>query len=246
MADFTDALEKVVLGTPAQDHDDPGRARPDRATTSAVTPCSACSPRAPTRSGRSRSSRAGTRSASRSRARRPTSTLLGDVPARPDHRRARRAGRRGGRLRRRHHRRRVRPRPGQPDRPADGRPVGHVPTDRARSRYCRPRDRSSRSVRRLAGRPRRPGSWWTRRPAGSSTSATSGRCELLRDNRDRLDRLAEALLRARDAGRRGGVRGGRRAAYARPDFRRTADRRPAPRGARGRPPVGLRVARHRA
>ena len=113
---------------PAQDHDDAGGAAADRATTRAATRCSACSPPAPTRCARSRSSRAGTRSASPSRARTPTSTPTpSDVPARPHRRCARRPGRRGGRLRRHQHRRRVRPRPGQPRSPGRWSAAGACP-----------------------------------------------------------------------------------------------------------------------
>ena len=60
------------------------------------------------------------------------------VPARPPGRHARRTGGRGGRLRRPHHRRRIRPRAGNPDRPPDGGPLGHVRADRAGLGAARP------------------------------------------------------------------------------------------------------------
>ena len=175
-------------------------------TTSPGTPCSACSPRAPTRCGRCRSSRAGTRSASRSRAPTPTGTRYSeDVPARPDRRRARRPGRRGGRVRRRPDRGRERPGPGQPHRPADGRPVGHVPEGRPdrgaagrghRQPFLGDSNGPSQATRELVD---------ARGRGGSSTSATTGRRDLVAQ-RDKLDRLAHALLANRDPQRGRGIR----------------------------------------
>ena len=86
--------------------------------------------------------------------------LLRDLPARPDHRRAGRPRRRGDHLRRRHHRRRKRHGTRQQHRPPDGGPVGHVPGHRPRlgpalqpgpSRRRRRRPRHQR-----AGRHRNP------------------------------------------------------------------------------------------
>ena len=54
----------------------------------------------------------------------------GQVPAGPDHRRARRSGGRGARLRRSHHRCGERSRPGDQHRPADGGSLGDVRRDR--------------------------------------------------------------------------------------------------------------------
>ena len=64
-ADFTDALEKIVLGAARRIMLSPRTSASAPPTTRRATPCSACSPPAPTRSGRSRSSRAARRSASR-------------------------------------------------------------------------------------------------------------------------------------------------------------------------------------
>ena len=212
MADFTDALEKVVLGTPRKIMMTEGGAASGPRTTRAGTRCSACSPRAPTRCGRSRSSRAGTRSASPSRARTPTSTrtrsrtcaagssarsaaeaaeevVYGDVSTGAESdldqvsRIARQMVGRWG----------MSERIG-PDRGAAGRgPGAAVPVRRLRP---------------VAGD---PGAGGHARPAGSWTSATSGRCGCSGTTGTGWTGSPQALLRARDAGRRGGVRGGRRA-----------------------------------
>ena len=97
------------------------------------------------------------------------------LPARPDHRRARRAGGRGDRLRRRHHRRGVRPRAGHANRALDGRALGHVGQGRAWYRSSPGRARRSTRSRPTAASPRRRANSWTPRCGGSSTSATSAR-----------------------------------------------------------------------
>ena len=72
------------------------------------------------------------------------------------------------------HRRRVRPRAGHPHRPPDGRPLGHVRGQSARSPCCPGRATSRCSSRAPAtASPSAPASWSTPRSGASSTSATS-------------------------------------------------------------------------
>ena len=125
-------------------------------------------------------------------ARRRPLRLLGDLPARPDHRRARRPGRRGDRLRRRDHRRRERPGAGQQHRPADGRPMGHVRGDRAGLGAAPVRPGVPATAPTVSPRP--PESSSTPKPAGSSRTATRRPLATLRGSRDQLDRLARTLL----------------------------------------------------
>ena len=64
MTDFTDALEKILLGAPRGIDPEPARTASGPPTTSRATRWSGCSPRRPTRYARCRSSRAGRRSGS--------------------------------------------------------------------------------------------------------------------------------------------------------------------------------------
>ena len=129
IADLSDSLEKIVLGTARGIVLSPEERKRTAFHESGHALLRMLTP-APTRSARSRSSPAGSPSAS------PTSTPDRPVrrlrlPARPDHRRAGRPRRRGGHLRQRHHRRRERPRARQRHRPADGGPVVNVTGHRA-------------------------------------------------------------------------------------------------------------------
>jgi len=131
MADFNDSLEKVVLGTvrgivlsPAE-RERTAYHESGHALLSMLTPGADPGPPDLHHPPRSvpRCHLPGPR-------RRPV-RLLHVLPARPDHRRPGRARLRGGRLRRGDHRRRKRHGPRQPDRPADGGPLGHVTGHRA-------------------------------------------------------------------------------------------------------------------
>ena len=103
----------------------------------------------------------------------------------------------------------------------DGRPLGHVGRDRPR--VGAPGARATRRSSSPADRrrpPRRRASWSTARCAASSTSATSARVGTLRENRDQLESLTQALLEQRDARR--GRRLPRRGLRAAPARRRPA------------------------
>ena len=159
--------------------------------------------------------------------------LLGDVPAGPHRRRARRPCRRGARLRRRHHRRRERPGPGQPASPgrwsaagACRRAVGPVTVLPA----------AGPGVSRFgstASRPR-PGSSSTTRSAGSSTSATTRPSRPWSPTGTGWTGWRDALLANGDARRGRGVRRRRGAPGPRPGSSRPR-RRP-------RRPAATRVA----
>ena len=138
---------------------------------------------------------------------------------------------------------RVRPGPGQPDRPADGRPLGHVPEGRPDRGAAGRGDRAAVPRRLRTGRPRRPGSWSTTRSAGSSTSATCGRVEVLRDNRDRLERLAEALLRHETLDADAAYEAAGVPRTARPDFRPDRPDGGPGAGAAGRPGAAASLSR---
>ena len=101
---------------------------------------------------------------------------------------------RGGRVRRPDHRRRVRHPAADPDRPRHGRALGHEPRRSARSR-CIPADGQGPL---LPGRQRdlgaRPSGWSTRRCAGSSRPPTRRRPRCSRSHRANLDSLVAALL----------------------------------------------------
>ena len=131
LADFTDALEKIILGAERRHHALAATSASAPPTTRPATRCSACSsPGAdPVRKvsivPRGRALGVTFQSPDADRYGYDARYLRG-----PHHRRARRPGGRGDRLRRRHDRRRVRPRAGHADRPADGRPLGHVGEDR--------------------------------------------------------------------------------------------------------------------
>jgi hypothetical protein len=166
IADLSDSLEKIVLGTARGIVLSPEERKRTAFHESGHALLRMLTP-APTRSARSRSSPAGSPSAS------PTSTPDRPVrrlrlPARPDHRRAGRPRRRGGHLRRRHHRRRERPRARQRHRPADGGPVVNVTGHRAHL-GCFPARNHPRARTAL---PRPPESSSTPKPAGSSRNAT--------------------------------------------------------------------------
>ena len=118
--------------------------------------------------------------------------LHAKLPARPDHRRARRPRRRAARLRRDHRRGE---RPGQAT-ASRGRwsAAGACPT-RSGPMSVLPAPGRSRRLYPAAMRRRiRRASSWIGGVGGSSTSATPERSANCGDNRDRLDRLAEALL----------------------------------------------------
>jgi cell division protease FtsH len=202
----------------AQDHADRGRAPADRAPRGRARAARHADP------GR-RPGAEGVDHPARARARRhvPEPELgpvrvLGGLPARPDHRRARRQGRGGGRIRDDLDRGRVRPRPGQPDRPADGRPVGHVPEDRA--------DRGAAgegTEQPFLGDSNGP-SQATRELVDAEARRIVDECyaralEVLRDNRDRLERLADALLRHETLDADAAYEAAGVARTARPDFR---------------------------
>ena len=91
-------------------------------------------------------------------------------------------------------RRRVRHPAADADRAADGRPLGDERRDRAarRAPAGRRRARSSRAPPSVSARDAASSS--TRRCAGSSRRRTRRSLALLRENRDKLDALAEALL----------------------------------------------------
>ena len=114
-----------------------------------------------------------------------------ELPARPDHRRLGRARLRGGRLRRGDHRRRKRPGPRQPDRPADGGPLGMSPAIGPVT--VLPRPAGNRPTARTAS-PRPPGSWSTPRPRRIIEGCYQQALATLRGSRNRLDRLAHTLL----------------------------------------------------
>ena len=122
-----------------------------------------------------------------------------------DQGRARRPRGRGGRVRRDQHRRRVGHPAAHPDRPPDGRPLGHEPRDRpgrghpARRRRARSSRAPPRSRRTHSGSS-------TRRCAASSTNRTARSIALLRAA-SRQARLARGrAARARDPGRGGRLR----------------------------------------
>ena len=126
LADFTDSLERIILGAERQHPDLAGRARAHRLPRVAATRCSACCAPAPTRCARSRSCPAAARSASPSSRPTPTATATTSPTCGAASSARWRPGRGAGRLRRLHDRRRVRPRAGHADRADDGRPLGHV------------------------------------------------------------------------------------------------------------------------
>ena len=113
--------------------------------------------------------------------------------AREDQGRARRACRRGDRLRRADDRCRVGHPAADRDRPPDGRPLGH---ERRRRPARGPARRRSRAVPpgRLRGLAATRSSWSTTRSGASSRRRTRRSSTLLRENRGKLDSLAQALL----------------------------------------------------
>ena len=130
-ADFSDALEKILLGTArgimlsAEEKERTAFHESGHALLGMLTPG-----RRPGPQGHDHPARPGARRHLPEPDSRPV-RLLRRVPARPDHRGDRRPGRRGDHLRRRDHRCRERPGAGDQHRPPDGRPVGHVRADRA-------------------------------------------------------------------------------------------------------------------
>ena len=117
------------------------------------------------------------------------------LPARPHHRRPGRPGGGGDRLRRRHDRRRVRPRAGHPHRPPDGRPLGHVAEDRPGLRAAGPAGRAAAVPRHR----RRRASERTREMIDAEVRRIIDECYVsavdgLREHRDKLEALTRALL----------------------------------------------------
>ena len=195
MADFTDSLEKILLGSPRgivltpADRERTAYHESGHALVGMLT-----AGRRPGAQGLDHPARDGARRHAVDARRRPR-VLLARGARGEDQGRARRARRRGGRLRHDHHRRRVRHPAAHPDRPPDGRALGDERQARARSPCCPPTARG-----RCCPAPARP----RRRPSGSSTRrsrrwSTTRHAEvtrLLTEHRDQLDDLAQALLEA--------------------------------------------------
>ena len=110
-----------------------------------------------------------------------------------DQRRARRPRCGGGRVRRDEHRRGVGHPAAHRDRAPDGRPLGHELGDRP-GRRDPARRRGPVPPRRRRGLGRTPSGSSTRRCAASSRSRTTQVIALLEENRGKLDSLAKALL----------------------------------------------------
>ena len=108
-------------------------------------------------------------------------------------RRARRPRRGGGRLRGDEHRRGVRHPAAHRDRAPDGRPLGHERRDRP-GRGDPARRLGALAPGRGRGLARYPASSSTRRSGASSKRRTGRSVALLEENRDKLDSLATALL----------------------------------------------------
>ena len=219
MADFTDALEKVVLGTPRKimltveerrrtAHHEGGHALLGMLTPGAdpVRKVS-ITPRGHALGVTFQSPEA------------DQYALLGGLPARPDRRRARRQGRGGGRVRDDLDRGRVATSTRSAGSPGRWSAGGACPRRSGRSRCCRRRAPSSRSSATRTGRPRRPGSWSTWRSRRIVDECYERAVEVLRDNRDRLERLAEALLRHETLDAEAAYEAAGVPRTARPDFR---------------------------
>ena len=130
LEDFTDALEKIVLGAPRgtvlseEDRKRVAYHEAGHAIVGMLTPGGR-----PGAQGLDHPARHGARrDALRARSRQ--GQLRGELPADEDQGRARRPRRRGDRLRHDHHGRGVRHRAADRDRPRDGRPLGDEPRDR--------------------------------------------------------------------------------------------------------------------
>ena len=117
-------------------------------------------------------------------------------PARPRQGRDRRPRRRRGRLRRRDDRRGVRHPPGDPARSQHGRPLRNERGDRLPLRPAAGRRRLRPDARRLGGLRADAGSGSTTRCGASSARQHDAAVQLLADNREQLDSLAEALFQA--------------------------------------------------
>ena len=120
--------------------------------------------------------------------------LLRRLPEGAAGRLAGRARRRAPDLRRPDDRRRVRPRAGHAHRPRDGRAVGHVRRRRAGLRAAGPERRADALPRGRRSRRSARASWSTARPAGSSRSAPTRRWSQLKEHREQLEALTRALL----------------------------------------------------
>jgi cell division protease FtsH len=190
MADFSDSLEKIVLGTARGScwTTTSGSGPP---STNPATPCSACSPPAPTRSARSPSSPAARPSASPTRPPPPTGTATprptcaAGSPARWA------AAPRGDRLRRRDHRRRERHGARQQHRPQMVGRWGMSPAIGPVSVLPSPGQESPAGADGVAPA--------TRELVDTETRRIIEECyeqalTTLRSSRDRLDRLARTLL----------------------------------------------------
>ena len=198
-------------------------------TTRAATRSSACSPRAPTRCARSRSSRAGWRSASRSRRPTPTGSTTTEQEL---HAKIKVAL--GGRAAEElvfgelDDRRRVRHPAADRDRAPDGRPLG----DERRGRAARGAPRATAAARSCPARPRsrerHAGARSTRRCGASSTSAH--------------DEVVDAAAREP---RRSSTRSRRRCSSTRRSTRTTRTPRPASRTPRARTAATRRLRRRR-
>ena len=195
MADFTDSLEKLVLGTVR------GIVLSARGTGADGVPrirsCPAWHADSRCRPGAQdidHPEGPGPRCHLPGTGERPV-RLFGRVPPRPDHRCAgwARSGR--GRLRRCDHGCGERPRARQQHRPTDGGSLGNVTSHRARLGAVPRPVRSRRSA--LTASPRPPKTWSMPRRGGSSRSVTSRQSHRLRSSRDRLDRLAQTFSTAK-------------------------------------------------
>ena len=185
MADFTDSLEKILLGAPRGIILSPRRPRAHRLPRVRARAGRDAHPRRrPGAQGLDHPARPGARRHALHARRRPR-LLLARGAGGQDQGGARRPGRRGGRLRQDHHRRRVRHPAAHQHRAPDGRALGHErearPGDaaarpRGRARFCPARQETS-SADPVAGRPGGPArssrTATPRSPSCSPTTATS-------------------------------------------------------------------------
>ena len=208
-SDFTDSLEKIMLGSPRGILLSPGRPRAHRLPrVRARARGHAHAGRRPGPQSLDHPARDGARRDPLDARHRPR-LLLARGPRGEDPRGARRPRRRGGRLRHDHHGRRVRHPAADADRAPDGGALGDERRDRA-DRGA-PERRPGPAPARASARPRgRPSSSSTRRCAGSSRRAHEDVTRLLDEHREQLESLAQRAAAGRDARRAGRVRGGGR------------------------------------
>ena len=195
MADFTDSLEKILLGAPRgillsrEDRERTAYHESGHALVGMLTPEAD-----PVRKISIIPRGHGARRDALDARRRPR-LLLARGARGQDQGRARRPRRRGGRLRQDHHRRRVGHPAADPDRPPDGRALGHerqARTGRAAAQRRR-RDRSCPGVSETS-----PQTQWLidQEVQRLVDDAHAEVTQLLTEHRDQLDSLAHALLEA--------------------------------------------------